>query len=211
MAMKGSRPLAVDEVKLIEKSFGGRCALRNKAMFLLGVKTGFRISELLSIRVGDWRQYGKMLDRVTVRRETTRGKIEGHSQRLHPEAQAAFAFWLQPLDQRLGHPLDDEMLVLVSWVHRKDGSYRAISREQAWRWLREAEQANELGGKLGTHCMRKTLADRTDDFARKRQAAGEAIDPLRVVQRVLGHKNINSTMSYLSLRQELVDETVLAA
>jgi hypothetical protein len=59
--------------------------------------------------------------------------------------------------------------------------------------------------------MRKTLADRTYDFACKLQAAGEAIDPLRVVQRVLGHKNINSTMSYLSFRQELVDEAVLAA
>jgi integrase len=209
--MKGSRPLTVDEVKLIEKSFGGRFALRNKAMFLLGVKAGFRISELLSIRVGDCRQYGKMLDRVTVRREATKGKIEGRSQRLHPDAQAALYLWIQQLEQRVGHPLDDDMPVFVSRVHRKDGSYRPISREQAWRCLREAYDANELGGKLGTHCMRKTLADRIYDFACKRQAAGEAIDPLRVVQRVLGHKNINSTMSYLSFRQELVDEAVLAA
>jgi integrase len=89
--MKGSRPLTVDEVKLIEKSIGGRFGLRNRAMFLLGVKAGFRISELLSIRVGDCRQYGKLLDRVTVRREATKGKIEGRSQRSHPEAQAALA------------------------------------------------------------------------------------------------------------------------
>jgi hypothetical protein len=30
------------------------------------------------------------------------------------------------------------MPVFVSRVHRKDGSYRPISREQAWRCLREA-------------------------------------------------------------------------
>ena len=44
--MKGCRPLTEDEVMLVQRSFGGVYADRDKALFLLGVKSGFRISEL---------------------------------------------------------------------------------------------------------------------------------------------------------------------
>jgi integrase len=50
--MKGCRPFSDEEVKLIAKSFGGRYATRNKALFILGVRSGFRISEMLSLTVG---------------------------------------------------------------------------------------------------------------------------------------------------------------
>jgi integrase len=51
--MKGCRPLTEAEVALVRQSFGGRYARRDRALFLLGVKSGFRISELLALRVGD--------------------------------------------------------------------------------------------------------------------------------------------------------------
>jgi integrase len=51
--MKGCRPLTDEEVVLVQQSFGGIYAARDKALFLLGVKSGFRISELLSLQVGD--------------------------------------------------------------------------------------------------------------------------------------------------------------
>jgi Phage integrase family len=66
--MRGCRPLTDDEVTLISKSFSGTYGKRNKALFLLGVRTGFRISEMLSLRVGDLHQHGKIVDRVTVQR-----------------------------------------------------------------------------------------------------------------------------------------------
>jgi hypothetical protein len=49
--MKGCRPLTEAEVALVRRSFGGRYGRRDRALFLLGVKSGFRISELLSLRV----------------------------------------------------------------------------------------------------------------------------------------------------------------
>jgi integrase len=66
--MKGCRPLTDEEVALMQRSFGGFYADRDKALFLLGVKPGFRISELLSLRVGDVTQHGRLVDRVTVPR-----------------------------------------------------------------------------------------------------------------------------------------------
>jgi site-specific recombinase XerC len=56
--MKGCRPLTEDEVDLLQRSFGGVYADRDKALFLLEVKSGFRISELLSLHVGEvWPEF----------------------------------------------------------------------------------------------------------------------------------------------------------
>jgi integrase len=49
--MPGCRPLTDDEVDLVLQSFGGRYALRDRALFCLGIYTGFRITELLSLRL----------------------------------------------------------------------------------------------------------------------------------------------------------------
>jgi integrase len=67
--MKGCRPLSEEEVVLVQRSFGGVYAARDRALFLLGVKSGFRISKLLSLRLGDVWQHGRLVDRVTVRRQ----------------------------------------------------------------------------------------------------------------------------------------------
>ena len=51
--MKGTRPLDNDEIRSVSTCFTGTFATRNRGLFLLGVSTGGRISELLSLRVGD--------------------------------------------------------------------------------------------------------------------------------------------------------------
>ena len=51
--MKGTRPLDNDEIRQVAAAFTGTFAVRNRGLFMLGVSTGGRISELLSLRVGD--------------------------------------------------------------------------------------------------------------------------------------------------------------
>jgi integrase len=51
--MKGCWALTDDEVARVSQAFRGTHAARDRALFLLGVKTGYRISELRSLRVGD--------------------------------------------------------------------------------------------------------------------------------------------------------------
>jgi len=55
--MQGCRPLTDDEVQLMSRSFSGTFAKRNKALFVVGYRTGFRISELFSLTVGDVLQH----------------------------------------------------------------------------------------------------------------------------------------------------------
>ena len=52
--MKGTRPLNNDEIRLVSACFSGNpFEVRNRGLFLLGVSTGGRISELLSLQIGD--------------------------------------------------------------------------------------------------------------------------------------------------------------
>jgi hypothetical protein len=69
------------------------------------------------------------------------------------------------------------------------GLWRAISREQAWRILKEVFHSNELSGKLGTHAMRKTFANRVYE-----KLNHDLVKSLKA----MGHANIHSTVSSLS-------------
>ena len=52
-AMKGTRPLDNTEIRRVSACFDSTYEARNRGLFLLGVSTGGRISELLSLRIGD--------------------------------------------------------------------------------------------------------------------------------------------------------------
>lgn len=191
--MKGCRPLAEHEVKSVSGNFTGHFAKRDRAIFILGTKTGFRISELLSLRIGDVFQAGCIVDRVSVARRHMKKKVEGRTVILHPEAKSALADWLNELDEETA----PEAPLFRS---RKGG--RPVSRVHAWRVLNQAFESSGLTGKTGTHSMRKTFAARVYD----------ALDhDLVKLQKALGHKNINSTAGYLSFREEEIDAAVLAA
>jgi integrase len=205
--MRGCRPLTDAEVSLVAKSFGGTFAARNRALFIVGHRTGFRISELLSLHVGDVMQHGKILDQIGVQRRHMKGgkagKTSGRTVKLHPEARAALSVWLEISGKRLKDDLDPATPVFCSRV--KDpttGLKRAVSREQAWRILKEAFSANELQGKLGTHAMRKTFCNRVYEHLNH---------DLVKTQRAMGHANVNSTVQYLSFREEEIDAAILAA
>jgi integrase len=83
----------------------------------------------------------------------------------------------------------------------RKGQNRAISPVQAWRILHEAVRTNELPGKIGTHAMRKTFANRI--YQRSNH------DLIRT-QQAMGHKHVNSTQHYLSFLQEDIDALMLA-
>ena len=51
--MKGTRSLDNNEIRLVSACFNGTFASRNRGLFMLGVSTGGRISELLSLTIGD--------------------------------------------------------------------------------------------------------------------------------------------------------------
>ena len=148
----------------------------------------------LQLRVGDVIQAGRIMDAVIYRRANRKGKTESRTVALHPKAKKALTAWINQLAK--GTILTADDFVFRS---RKGHASRPISRVQYHRILKDAIQPNELTGKLATHAMRKTFAE-----AMRRHFKGDIFK----IQKAMGHKNINSTVAYLSFNEEDIDQAI---
>jgi len=179
--MKGARQLTDGEIKKIADCFSGRYKIRNRALFILGLACGGRISELLSLTIGDVWQFGKPVDAVYFEKQNTKGKREG---RAVPIKQAG----------------KDAITELINW-HKKRGEIDsstplfisqkggALTRQHAHDILKEAFSRAEISGKVATHSLRKTYAHKL------LQRGGN----LNTVKEALGHTSISTTQEYLGL------------
>jgi site-specific recombinase XerD len=192
--MKGCRALVDREADQIMKSFAGTYAARDRAIFTVGRYTGERITAILHLKIGDVVQAGRIADAVTYRRASRKGKIEGRTVKLHAEAKAALTAWINELSK-------DAVLTANDYVFPSRKGQGPLGRVQYHRILKAAVEANQLTGKIATHSMRKTFADRVYE------ALGQ--DIFRT-QKALGHRNINSTVQYLSFKEADIDAAVLA-
>jgi integrase len=197
--LKGCRPLTEAEVVDVGRSFGGRWVLRDRALFVCGCKTGFRISELLSLTLGDVVSHGRITQYLSVHRRHMKKKREGRTVKLNPAAREVIEAWVAEMAM-LGLTQSSTPLFL-SRRRDRDGKARSISRVQGHRILREAYAANELDGRLGTHTMRKTFAGQVYERLGR--------DLFRT-QQALGHKSPGSTVAYLSFMQTEIDEAIEA-
>jgi integrase len=193
--MKGCRALTDDEVARVSQAFRGTYAARDRALFVLGIKTGFRVSELLSLRVGDVWQHGQFLERVAVLRRYMKGKTEGRSVIVHAEAKAALAPWLMEMHRQ------GDVSPNTSLFASRKGLNRPLRPGQARHLLRQAYAACRLTGKLSSHTMRKTFGQTIYEKSGR--------DLLRT-QRAMGHKSPASTVAYLHIDERDIDALILA-
>jgi len=200
--MRGCRPLTTPEVAAAAETMTGSTGKRDRAMMLVGINTGFRISELLALSVGDVvTPAGEITRRVTVARKNTKGRHGSRTVLLNSQARAALLPWLDILAGR-GYVHATDPL----WPSFRTG--RRLGRVQAWRVLVNAFRAAGLDGQLGTHCLRKTFANNNYGELLQRVAMGEPIDAFRTVSKLLDHAAITSTDKYLSFRLAEYDGVV---
>jgi integrase len=192
--MKGCRPLTRIEVKYLLSHANN---LRDAALLTLGFCTGYRISELLSLKLSDVVDLkGRIYDSVSVKAENTKTKI-GRTVRLNSDAVKTLTRFIMTR-LKTGALLSEPL-----FISRKSdgGELRAISRVQAWRVIQVlCELADVVSKGVGTHSLRKTFAARIYEAVK-----GE----LGKVQIALGHANISSTISYLSFNQSDIDDAIL--
>jgi len=193
--MKGCRSLTDEEIEKVKVAFAGPFELRDRAIFILGIRAGLRISEMLSISVGQIFQEGKITHHLYIPRRNMKGKVEGRRIPLHEEARQAIGLWLIELNKRQAITLEAPL-----FTSRK-GQERAISRVQAWRILETAFAKAGLVGSLATHTLRKTYARRIH-----KKLNFNLVD----TQIAMAHRSIQSTIRYLSGDNEKVDAAILA-
>ena len=183
--MKGTRPLDNDEIRSVSTSFTGTYQVRNRGLFMLGVSTGGRISELLSLQIGDVFQNGSAVSDLLFEKSIVKGG----------EVSRAV-----PVNRDGRHAIDQ----LIDWHHqhyenrdesrplfpsRHNSGTVPMHRQTAHDVLKKAFIAAGLNGKLATHSLRKSFAQRLYD------KSGD----IYLVQELLGHKNISTTQKYLGV------------
>ncbi|HEY0256458.1 MAG TPA: tyrosine-type recombinase/integrase [Candidatus Methylacidiphilales bacterium] len=175
------------QLRLALRLLKGRHKWRNRALLILGCRTGMRVSELLALQAGQIWDGSKIRSRIYLDRRDTKGKTYGASIVLHPRAAAALDKWIRSRGQV--SPGD--------WLFPSQRSKdRPMRRVTAWRALHDAFVAAGVNGKSGTHCMRKTFA------ANVHRALGGDLFRLAKAMR---HTSPLTTLAYLSFRQEEID------
>lgn len=192
--MKGCRPLPDLEIAAVRTYLAGRpAAARNLAILELGLRTGFRITQLLSLDVADVFREGRIASSVYAARRNVKNQREGQRLPLHPAARAALERLLGEL-VAAGRAAPDAPL----FQSRKGG--RRLDRRSAWEMLKGAVRACAIEGKVATHSMRKTFA------RRMRKAVGGDLFKL---QKLLGHADIQATIKYLDDDEAELEAAVL--
>ena len=192
--MKGTRPLSNAEIEKVFAVFDGTYAIRNRSLFMLGVSTGGRISELLSLRVDDVWQNGDPVTDLLFDKSIVKGKDESRAVPLNVDAREAITQLIWWMDEK-------EMLVTPSrpLFPSRTGD-EALTRKGADDAINKAFKLAGLNGKLGTHSLRKSFAQRL---------YSETGD-IFVVKEMLGHKNVNTTQKYIGVNYKSVREALEA-
>lgn len=196
MANSACRPFEKHEVPAMMRGFeGNRFEFRNKALLALGINTGFRINELLSLRVDDVYHFGKVQNRLKVPKRLMKGSQPRHPKTIFPDAKHYLSKWYEQLRDEFSATRRSYVFVSNKGGRlRNDSAYRIF--------VNTAEEVGIPTEGIGTHSMRKTFANAVYDYYIEKSRAGERIEPMRMVQLELGHSNIEDTYRYMSFKME---------
>lgn len=149
-------------------------------MFTIGINTGLRVSDILSLKVSDVSYRSHIIIK-----EMKTDKIK----RFLINAQ---------LQKELQKYIKEEDLMEHNYlIYSNKGNNKPIGRVQAYRVLHEA--AVELGlVEIGTHTMRKTFG-----YWHYKQYKDVAI-----LQTIFNHSSPSITLAYIGITDDMMDDTI---
>ena len=192
--MRGARPLSNDELRIISDCFDGEFATRDKSLVLIGVSTGGRISELLSLTIGDVYQNEKPVETLHFTKHVVKGKENSRTVPVNSDGVKAISDLMQWHSEHFGDT--DPQRPLFPSRQKRKGKQVAITRQRAHQVFKDVCEKSGLNGNLATHSLRKSYAQRL-----------YAILPdIFTVKEMLGHQDVKTTQAYLGVDVEKVRE-----
>lgn len=151
---------------------------RDYLLFVLGINTGLRISDLLKLQVKDVKGKSHIVIEEEKTGKTKRFLING----------------------QLKEEIEKFVEKMYPWEYlfqSQKGANRPISRVQAYRILRAA--ADEVGlSEVGTHTLRKTFG-----YFHYREYKDVAL-----LQHLFNHSAPSVTLDYIGINQDTMDRTI---
>ncbi|HEY87948.1 MAG TPA: site-specific tyrosine recombinase XerD [Dehalococcoidia bacterium] len=175
------KPLSISQARLLLEQPAKLSTLeakRDKAMLELLYASGMRVSELVSLNLGD----------VDIEGGFVRCFGKGHKERLipiHQQAALVVKEYIEQARSNLAHDKEERALFLNPRGDR-------LTRQGFWQKLKEYAKSANLEADVTPHTLRHSFATH--------MLSGGA--DLRYVQEMLGHANISTTQVYTHLTSE---------
>lgn len=189
--MKTIKYLTEKETQRVLSSFwiDDPCLVRNEALVIFSLNTGLRVGELTSLNIGDVFN-GHIRKELTIRKEITKGKRE-RTIPLNMKARSAISELLD-FNEKRGYGRGENDPLFVS----KRG--KRITPRQVENIIKQLREDSDIEVEMTPHTLRHTFATRL----RKKGA------DLRVIQTLLGHKNLSTTEVYTGVDREDLEKAV---
>ena len=187
--MEFVQPIRDKEKLAIMKKYLKGYNLRDYCLFIVGINSGLRISDLLKLKVSDViNKNTKVKDRIQIR-EVKTGKYKDFP--ISTSAKKAITEYLNTREYNLTDPL---------FISQKNlNGSKAIQRQRAYRVINDAAKVAGIKEKIETHTLRKT-------FAYHAYHAGISIE---VIQKLFNHSAPSITLRYIGITQDNLDNVYL--
>ena len=160
--------------------------LRDYCLFVLGINSGLRISDLLKLRISDVSEKGKIKDRIRLREKKT-NKFKDFP--LSNSTKSALKEYLKTREYNENEPL---------FISRKNKGF--LMRQQAYKLINDVAKAVGIKEKIGTHTLRKTFGY---------HAYNNGYD-ITLIQKLFNHSSPSVTLRYIGITQDEMDDVYLS-
>jgi integrase len=157
---------------------------RDYLLFVLGINTGLKISEILTVRIRDIKKDNGIIKSFL---ELEICSKESMAIYLNSKVKKALSSYLSstPLEQN-------------DYLFKSSKTDQPISRQHAYRIINKAARGVGIEGKIGTHSMRKT-------FGFHAYKKGVAVS---LLQRLFNHSSSTETLRYLGINNEKIQTEI---
>ncbi len=189
--MKPIKYLTEQEMEKVLSSFwiDDPCLVRNRALVIFSLNSGLRVGELTSLNIGDVFN-GHVKKELTIRKEIAKGRRE-RTVPLNVKARNVIGELLD-FNEKRGYGRGENDPLFVSRRGRR------ITPRQVENIIKQLREDSEIEVEMTPHTLRHTFATRL----RKKGA------DLRVIQTLLGHKNLATTQIYTWVDREDLEKAV---
>lgn len=160
--------------------------LRDYCLFVLGINSGLRISDLLKLKILDVIEKNKVKDRIRLR-EIKTGKYKDFP--LSDNTKSAIKEYLKTRDYKENEPL---------FLSRKNKGF--LMRNQAYKIINDVAKSVGIKEKIGTHTLRKTFGY---------HAYNNGYD-IALIQKLFNHSSPSVTLRYIGITQDEMDDVYLS-
>lgn len=160
--------------------------LRDYCLFVVGINSGLRISDLLKLTVSDVIDGNKLKDRIRLREKKT-NKFKDFP--LSDNAKSALKEYLKTREYTTNEPL---------FLSRKNKGF--LLRQQAYKIINNVAKEVGIKEKIGTHTLRKTFGY---------HAYNNGYD-ITLIQKLFNHSSPSVTLRYIGITQDELDNVYLS-